>query len=404
MNLYMNSRIKNYIIIFILLLSFVASLFNIKTFNTKYKDNRLLNKFILPLVTMISFFVACYFVSLLITSGQDSGKDKYSGIFFLVIVGIILTIFNIYVLSKEKLIKYIKGKKFSLIGVFMALGVSSIVFGFLDNFGMKLGTEALDDTFLQTFLSPFSTDIRFVNHKDNIKDNLKIVNTWASGNWRRIINQVLRFEDIIGKDKRLKDLSNSIKKFNCTKLNVPSDILKNRDLTNEYVDNIKDKYDIIDGSKSMLGNTFSDFIGAILGAGLINLFIYSTGYDGSITGDDDVDNSFMIKHLNSYMPFLEAIFIAIGCLVPVFLNIAMNRKSNKKNNFYSWLVVGIVGIIIIIMMYFSSRGLKQMNTNEKQKSIKKTLISIKERVDLDGNKNELDIELDTKVNDFINSL
>jgi hypothetical protein len=400
----MNSRIKNYIIIFILLLSFVASLFNIKTFNTKYKDNRLLNKFILPLVTMVSFFVACYFVSLLITSGQDSGNDKYSGIFFLVIVGIILTIFNIYVLGKEKLIKYIKGKKFSLIGVFMALGVSSIVFGFLDNFGMKLGTEALDDTFLQTFLSPFSTDIRFVNHKDNIKENLKIVNTWASGNWRRIINQVLRFEDIIGKDKRLTDLSNSIKKFNCTKLNVPGDILKNRDLTNEYVDNIKDKYDIIDGSKSMLGNTFSDFIGAILGAGLINLFIYSTGYDGSITGDDDVDNSFMIKHLNSYMPFLEAIFIAIGCLVPVFLNIAMNRKSNKKNNFYSWLVVGIVGIIIIIMMYFSSRGLKQMNTNEKQKSIKKTLISIKERVDLDGNKNELDIELDTKVNDFINSL
>ena len=127
----MSQRFKNYIIIFILLLSFVASLFNIKTFNTKYKDNRLLNKFILPLVTMISFFVACYFVSLLITSGQDSGKDKYSGIFFLVIVGIILTIFNIYVLSKEKLIKYIKGKKFSLIGVFMALGVSSIVFGFL---------------------------------------------------------------------------------------------------------------------------------------------------------------------------------------------------------------------------------------------------------------------------------
>jgi hypothetical protein len=400
----MNLRIKNYIIIFILLLSFVASLFNIKTFNTKYKDNRLLNKFILPLVTMVSFFVACYFVSMLITSGQDSGKDKYTGIFFLVIVGIILTIFNIYVLGKEKLIEYIKGKKFSLIGVFMALGVSSIVFGFLDNFGMKLGTEALDDTFLQTFLSPFSTDIRFVNHKDNIKENLKIVNTWASGNWRRIINQVLRFEDIIGKDKRLKDLSNSITKFNCSKLNVPNEILKNRDITNEYVDNIKDKYDIIDGSKSMLGNTFSDFIGAILGAGLINLFIYSTGYDGSITGDDEVDNSFMIKHLNSYMPFLEAIFIAIGCLVPVFLNIAVNRKSNKKNNFYSWLIVGIVAIIIIIMMYLSSRGLKRMNTKEKQKSIKKTLISIKERVDLDGNKNELDIELDNKVNDFINSL
>ena len=175
-------------------------------------------------------------------------------------------------------------------------------------------------------------------------------------------------------------------------------------MTNEYVDNIKDKYDIIDGSKAMLGNTFSDFIGAILGAGLINLFIYSTGYDGSLTGDDSVDESFLIKNLNSYMPFLEAIFIAIGCLVPVFLNIAMNRKSNKKNNFYSWLVVGSVGIIIIIMMYLSSRGVKTMNTDEKQKSLKKTIISIKERLDLDGNKNSDDVELDNKVNEFIKSL
>jgi len=400
----MGQRVKNYIIIFILLVSFVASLFNIQTFSRKYKDNVLLNKFILPLVTMISFFLACYFVSIIITSGQDSGTDKYTGIFFLLIVAVILAIFNIYVLSKEKLINYIKGKKFSLIGVFMALGVSSIVFGFLDNFGMKLGTEALDDTFLQAFLSPFSTDTRFLKHKQNIRENLKIVNEWSSGNWRRIINQVLRFEDIIGKDKRLKDLSNSITKFNCSKLNVPSEILKDRFITDEYVDNIKDKYDIIDGSKSMLGNTFSDFIGAILGAGLINLFIYSTGYDGSLTGDDSVDEHFLLKNLNSYMPFLEAIFIAIGCLVPVFLNIAMNRKSNKKNNFYSWLVVGIVGIIIIFMMYVSSRGVKTMNSDEKQKSLKKTIQSIKERLDLDGNKYESDVVLDNKVNEFINSL
>ena len=400
----MTSRFVNYVIIFILMLSFIASLFNIKTFNTKYKDNKILNKFVLPTITMVSFFVACYFVALLITNGQDSGTDKYSGIFFLLIVGIILTIFNIYVLSKDKIISYIKGKKFSLIGVFMALGVSSIVFGFLDNFGMKLGTEALDDGFLQTFLSPFSTDVRFLDHKQNIKENLKVINEWSAGNWRRIINQVLRFEDIIGKDKRLKDLSNSITKFNCSKLNVPKEILKDRNLTDEYVDNIKDKYDIIDGSKAMLGNTFSDFIGAILGAGLINLFIYSTGYDGSVTGDDKIDENFLMKHLNSYMPLLEALFIALGCLVPVFLNIAMNRKSNKKNNFYSWLIVGIVGVIIIIMMYLSTRGLKTMNLDEKRYSIKKSLNGIKERIDLDSSKNSDELELENKVNDFINTL
>ena len=399
----MSSRFVNYFIIFILMLSFVASLFNIKTFNKKYKDNKLVNKFILPLIAMVSFFVACYFVSLLITNGEKVGKDKYSGIFFLVIVGIILTIFNIYVLSKDKLINYIKGKKFSLIGVFMALGVSSIVFGFLDNFGMKLGTEALDDTFLQAFLSPFSKDNRFVKYQDNIKDNLKIINEWNSSDWRKVMNQVLRFKDYISQDKRMKDLSKNITNFNCDKLNIPKEILKNVDLTDDYVDNIRAKYDIIDGSKAMLGNTFSDFIGAILGAGLINLFIYSTGYDGSITGDDDVDNSFFMKHLNSYMPLLEAIFIALGCLVPVFLNIAMNRKSNKINNFYSWLVVGIVGIIIIIMMYLSSKGLKKMTIVEKQKSIKKSLESIKERVDLDSS-NENELDLYNKVTNFLNTL
>ena len=385
------------------MLSFVASLFNIKTFNKKYKDNKLLNKFILPLIAMVSFFVACYFVSLLIANGEKVGKDKYSGIFFLVIVGIILTIFNIYVLSKDKLINYIKGKKFSLLGMFMALGVSSIVFGFLDNFGMKLGTEALDNTFLQAFLSPFSKDNRFVKYQDNIKDNLKIINEWNSSDWRKVMNQVLRFKDYISQDKRMKDLSKNITNFNCSKLNIPKEILKNVDLTDDYVDNIRDKYDIIDGSKAMLGNTFSDFIGAILGAGLINLFIYSTGYDGSITGDDDVDNSFFMKHLNSYMPLLEAIFIALGCLVPVFLNIAMNRKSNKINNFFSWLVVGIVGIIIIIMMYLSSKGLKKMTIVEKQKSIKKSLESIKDRVDLNSS-NENELELDNKVTNFLNTL
>ena len=42
-----------------------------------------------------------------------------------------------------------------------------------------------------------------------------------------------------------------------------------------------------------------------------------------------------------------------------------------------------------------------MSLNEKQKSIKKTLQSIKERVDLDGNKNSDEIELDNKINNII---
>ena len=56
------------------------------------------------------------------------------------------------------------------------------------------------------------------------------------------------------------------------------------------------------------------------------------------------------------------------------------------------------------MMYLSSKGVKTMNVDEKQKSLKKTIISIKERLDLDGKKNSNDVELDNKVNEFINSL
>ena len=85
-----------------------------------------------------------------------SFRDQYAGIYFLLLTGVILTVMNFTVLKERSIKEYIKGKKFSVIGAFMALGVSAIVFGFLDNFGMKLGTEALDDTFVQLFLGPFS--------------------------------------------------------------------------------------------------------------------------------------------------------------------------------------------------------------------------------------------------------
>ena len=407
----MNSRVKNYIIVFILVGSFVASLYNIKNVNEQKKKDEVSNKkykdigrFILPTLTMITFFVACYFISLIISEGEAVGKDKYAGIIFMFVIGLILTIMNFTVLAKNKLDTYIKGKKFSIIGLFMALGVSAIVFGFLDNFGMKLGTEALDDNFLQMFLSPFSQDERFLDHSDNIKDNLKTINDWVSSDWRKLVNHVLRFKDDIAKIDKFKDLSRAINKFNCDKLIIPKNILKDRNLTNDFVDNLRSKYDIIDGSKAMLGNTFSDFIGAILGAALINLFTYMTTYDASITGDDDIDNNFFVRNLNYYAPFMEALFIALGCLVPVFLNIAMNRNSNSKNNFYAWLVVAIVGILIIIMMYFSSSGVKEMNFDDKKRSIKKSLESIRERVNLNKNNGQEEERLNDYVENFINNL
>ena len=155
----------------------------------------------------------------------------------------------------------------------------------------------------------------------------------------------------------------------------------------------------------MLGNTFSDFIGAILGAALINLFIYMTNYDGFTTGDENIDNNFFVRNLNTYMPFLEAFFISLGCLIPVFLNIAMNKYSNKRNNKYSWYVVSIIGIIMLIMMFISSKGVKNMTPDDKKNSIKKNIKNIIYRVNLsDNTTNKLETNLSHKLNEFLVSL
>ena len=117
----------------------------------------------------------------------------------------------------------------------MALGVSSIIFGFLDNFGMKLGIDALDDGFLQVFLSPFSVDKRFKKYSENIQKNLKIINVWTQEPWRKVLNQALRHKDDIAKHKNLKDLTNALNKFKRKKLDIPKEIKEDKKLTSEYV-------------------------------------------------------------------------------------------------------------------------------------------------------------------------
>lgn len=409
----MTSRFRNYAIVYSLVIAFIASLFNIKVVNKLKEDSGKIDspenkkyrkkmRFVLPLIAMISFFVGCYFISMVITEGEATGKDKFAGIIYMSIIGIILIIMNATILSGNNITQYIKGKKFSILGMFMALGVSSIVFGFLDNFGMKLGTEALDDNFLQAFLSPFSVDIRFKNYSTNIRNNLKTMNQWVSSDWRKVLNHTLRFKDDIAKIPKFNDLTNAINSFGGKKLNIPSNVLSDRDLTNDFVDNLRSKFDIIDGSKAMLGNTFSDFIGALLGAGIVGLFIYMTCYDGTVVSKSNED-SVWVKYLSYYSPIMEAVFIAIGCLVPVFLNIAMSRMSGNNSNFWCWVIVGLVSVIIVSMMYFSVYGIEDMTLEDKKYSVKKTLTNLKERIDL-TNKTPEERQFNDQVTTFINNI
>ena len=391
----------NYSIVGVLIFIISLVLINIKVSDSEEnrKKEKNINKFLIPTIALSCFFAGCYFISLVV----DNGGFQYSGIFYMVIIGVILTIANQTVLNKKRLDNYIKGKKFTVVGLFMALGVSAIVFGFLDNFGLKLGVEALDNTFLSFFLSPFSTHKDFQEHTTDIKKNLEIMNKWTNSNWRSIMNQCLRFKEEISGLTQFNDLTKVINKYNCLPLLVPQKI-KESGKTEDWIRNIKNKFDTIDNSKAMLGNTFSDFIGAILGAAIINLFVYMTNYDGVYTGDESTDNSFFVKNLSSYAPFMEAFFIALGCLVPVFLNIAMVRKGKDINNKRAWIIVGVIGFVIVVMMAISAFGVKNMTTQNKRNSLKKSLKDLKGRLDINPVNNMDETILSEQIDKLVNSL
>ena len=78
--------------------------------------------------------------------------------------------------------------------------------------------------------------------------------------------------------------------------------------------------------------------------------------------------------------------------------------NHNHNNFYAWLIVGIIGILILVMMYFSVIGIKDMTTNDKKNSIKKTLNTLKIRLDIDENNSSNDKDLVNKISQFVNNL
>lgn len=369
-------------------IAYIRYVYNLKYMDeTKEQAFKDLNRLMVPVIALSCFFISTYFVALLV----QRGNFPYIGIQFLILVAIVFTILNNTVLSPENIRKYIRGKKFTNIGILMALGVGAVVFGFLDNFGLKLGADALDTNFLNLFLGPFSVDTRFKSYDKNIGENIARLNYWSGEKWFSLINQTLRFEkefrrlkNVNGFDAFLEDLDYFLdKNQGGGALKIPEAILKQGDpMVKDYVRNIKDKFFLIDGSKNMMGNAFSDAVGAILGAALANLLIYMTAYDGIITGDDTVDESWLTKNMNRIMPFVEAVFITIGCLIPVFLNIAMTRSDYNKNNLYSWMALGGISLIVLVVIYFSVKGVRPMSEDEKKRALKKTLIDLEDRLDI----------------------
>ena len=79
----------------------------------------------------------------------------------------------------------------------------------------------------------------------------------------------------------------------------------------------------------------------------------------------------------------------------------MTRDNFNTNNSKAWLVLGTISLIACVMLFLSVRGARKMNTKHKQKSIKKTLLDMKKRLDIDENKER---ELNSKVDQFIQKL
>ena len=404
------SYILNYSFLFFSVTLIIFSLYLVKHLDRDHEissgsgdfeevSKRKFSFFALPTIIIFSFFSGCYFSSLIVEN-EVNKIDKYCGILYLLLVGFILLLSNFFIFTKERLLKLAAGTKFSKVGLIMVMGIGATIFGFIDNFGMRLGTEALDNLFVQSFLNPLSTHFEFGKYKENIKENFGTINTWTEHDWRKVMNHVLRFEKEISKNKNMKDLSDALKKYHCKPLNIPKTILEDKDKTNRYVDNLRTKYDIIDGSKAMLGNSFSNFCAGLLGAGVAGMFTVLTSFDELTIGDKNLEENFH-EIAEKFKPLIEASFILIGCLIPIVLNIAMKRSDTDHNNTFAWSIIFVILLVILVTMYASYKLTSKMTFSNKKNGIIKTLTNLKLRYYINSN---VDKKLNNEIDNFINTI
>ena len=214
-------------------------------------------------------------------------KDPLFGIFTLLCLSVTFLIMNAIstIPYFENIMKAKEDeKRRNHAGVLLMLGASAIVFGFLDNYGMKLGTDALEngvfDKMGDVFMKPPA--------------NVKVTP---------------------GLQERIDDAKG--------------------------------------GVGNMLGNTFSDFVGAMLGAGFGKLFEHLT----SVSGDVQGDIGFVILQNPVMKVLLESIFIALGCLIPVLMEFRSKRKKLYGKKDSKGLITGFlafIGIIVAALVIIAS--------------------------------------------------
>lgn len=360
---------------------------------------------------------------------------------------------------REQYFRRTNNKKPNAMGIFLTIGASSVIFGFLDNFGMKLGTDALENgLFLKMgkalvgtgtaldndaalkagaeafneitesdaistgdLKAPFQPeknsgeysvlDVVFQKDQKNttLREEVYVkaqkTNIDTLSKWNEKVEKMTKIVDYLqsGKTGEAQDMARALKgglkgpdfesesAKDCIKTlnsvmqakefvkiknhcrNVPvtriTGKITGKDMNFAIDDSQKQafvadsikRYATIKDSSSMLGNTFSDFIGAMLGAGVAKLFEYLTGYI-------DDDDSFAGRVLQNpvMQVLLNALFVALGCLIPVMMHFDSELSGTHKtpSAFPKRLWKGIVFFLVIAIILAGMAGVTSRSEEE----------------------------------------
>lgn len=334
------------------------------------------------------------FQKALFVAEKAQGKFKMFGVLTLIILALSFLLFNsvstwrIY----DATFNTVRENRLNTPGMLLVLGAGAILFGFLDNYGMKLGTDALEDGLFfrkganllydrqcnkenvsdcaweKVYGEPEGDFLKIENdhllgqltkgklsftQKDlrhyglpKIKKNYVITSqeTKEIVDGEEVLHQIYFKPIVTKKIQDSKDFRRRLLKYKERLEEVQKAVEED-----EY---IKKAYESIDQAKSMLGNTFSDFVGALLGAGITKVFHHYTGYDGNLQSNSP---GARILQNPAAKVFLESGFIALGCLIPVFMHFQQNRKELGlryfRNSTRGWAeyLIGFILLFLVIV-------------------------------------------------------
>lgn len=301
------------------------------------------------IATLLFFYWSCLIAEN--TAGNPENERPLFGVWTLITLAI--SLLSVNALSTLKIrdpnhqlmnfqITALKNKmRLNWAGMLLTLGAGAILFGFLDNYGLKLGTEALEDGLFWNFgkFLMLSNNTNY-GYRNDSKRNKKLENLKL---WIETKKKLLKYEYLEqGEDK-----------------------------TNKYDEETWDMYEKIEGAKSLLGNASSDVLGAALGAGIGKIFEIFTGY----AGDIESDHPFILAIQNPMAKILlEGIFIGLGCLIPVFIHF-LDPKAGRTPVYALCFVYLLLLAIIIATATVPSFLPSEMKSSGKDTSMIDSIVT-----------------------------